>query len=59
MLKPHLVGKCILILIGVVELVLLLLGKAYYVQTPVEDPSILFENKATNEEIETKTEEAF
>ena len=59
MLKPHLIGKCVLILIGVVELVLLLLGKAYYVQTPEEDPSIVFENKATIEEIESQQAEAF
>ena len=59
MLKPHLIGKIALILVGLVELALLLLGKAYYVQTPDASPSIVFENKATDEEIEIKTEEAF
>lgn len=59
MLKPHLIGKIVLILIGLVELALLLLGKAYCVPTAEKDPSIVFENKATIQEIETKTEEAF
>lgn len=59
MLKPHLIGKCVLILIGVIELVLLLLGKAYYVQSAEPDPSIVFENKATQEEIQIQSAEAF
>ncbi|MCR4821895.1 MAG: CDP-alcohol phosphatidyltransferase family protein [Treponema sp.] len=49
--KPHLLGKIILIFVGLIELAMLLLGKAYYVQTPKEDPSIVFENPATPEEI--------
>ena len=53
MLKPHLIGKCVLVFIGLIELALLLLGKAYYVQTPDKDPSIVFENKATAEEIQS------
>ena len=59
MLKPHFLGKLVLIIIGLIELALLLLGKAYCVPTAEKDPSIVFENKATIEEIETKTEEAF
>ena len=59
MLKPHLIGKTVLILIGVAELVLLLLGKAYCVHTPEEDPSIVFENSATQEEIQSLQAEAF
>ena len=59
LLKPHFIGKCVLILVGLVELALLLLGKAYCVPTAEKDPSIVFENKATIQEIETKTEEAF
>jgi CDP-diacylglycerol--serine O-phosphatidyltransferase len=57
LLKPHLIGKIGLIVIGLIELALLLLGKAYYVRTPDTDPSIVFENKATVEEI--KSAEAF
>ena len=52
MLKPHLIGKIVLIVIGMVELAMLLLGKAYYVQTPDKDPSIVFENKASSAELE-------
>lgn len=59
MVKPHLLGKIVLILIGVVELVMLLLGKAYYVPTAESDPSYIFENQATLEEIESRTEDAF
>ena len=59
MLKPHLIGKIILILIGLVELALLLLGKSYCVPTQEQDPSIVFENKATETEIQTQQAEAF
>ena len=59
LLKPHLIGKIGLIIIGLIELALLLLGKAYYVRTPDTDPSIVFENKATVEEIKTQAAEAF
>ncbi len=59
MLKPHLIGKTVLILIGVIELTMLLLGKAYCVSSADTDPSIVFENEATIEEIKTKSEEAF
>lgn len=59
MLKPHLIGKIVLILIGLVELALLLLGKSYCVPTREQDPSIVFENQATETEIETNRAEAF
>lgn len=49
--KPALLGKIVLILIGVVELVLLILGKAYCVPTKDKDPSVVFENKAVIEEV--------
>jgi len=50
--KPALIGKIVLILIGVGELVLLLLGKAYCVPTTDKDPSKVFENTAIIEEAE-------
>ena len=53
MKKPHLVGKLVLILVGLAELSLLLVGKAYYVPTNSAEPSIVFENPATLEEIES------
>lgn len=59
MLKPHLVGKIVLILIGLIELALLLLGKAYCVPTAEKDPSYIFENKATSAEIQAQAAEAF
>lgn len=51
--KPHLIGKIILILIGVVEFTLLLVGKVYYVPSVESDPSIFFENTATEQELST------
>lgn len=42
--KPKLVGKSLLLLIGLIEFVLLLLGKAYYVPAKENDPSLMFEN---------------
>lgn len=51
MRKPHLIGKIVLIIIGLIELTLLLVGKAYCVPTAEEDPSIVFENKATAAEL--------
>ena len=57
--KPHLVGKIVLILVGLLELSMLLLGKAYYVQTSESDPSIVFENKATIEEIKSAEADSF
>ena len=59
MLKPHLIGKIVLILIGLIELALLLLGKAYCVPTAEQDPSYIFENKATSAEIQAQSAEAF
>ncbi|WP_294431854.1 CDP-alcohol phosphatidyltransferase family protein [uncultured Treponema sp.] len=59
MLKPHLIGKIVLILIGLVELALLLLGKAYCVPTKESEPSIVFENQATETEIQAQRAEAF
>lgn len=59
MLKPHLIGKIVLILIGLVELALLLLGKAYCVPTAEKDPSYIFENKATTAEIQAQSADAF
>ena len=53
MLKPHLIGKLVLILVGLIELAMLLLGKAYYVPSKEAEPSIVFENTATAEEIES------
>ncbi|MBR1404180.1 MAG: CDP-alcohol phosphatidyltransferase family protein [Treponema sp.] len=53
MLKPHLIGKLVLILVGLIELAMLLLGKAYYVPSKEAEPSIVFENTATTEEIES------
>jgi len=50
--KPGLVGKIVLILIGLIEFVLLLLGKAYYVPSYHEDPSLMFENKVVVDEAE-------
>lgn len=51
MIKPGLAGKLVLILIGIIELVLLILGKAYCVPVPksVENPSIMFENETVIE----------
>ncbi len=46
MIKPGLIGKIVLLLIGIIELSLLILGKAYYVPTTDTDPSIMFENTA-------------
>lgn len=50
-IKPGLIGKIIMILIGLVELVLLLLGKSYCVPTINSDSSIVFESPATIKEI--------
>lgn len=50
--KPKLVGKIVLIFVGLVEFVLLLLGKSYCVPTIVEEPSVMFENQAVIEEEE-------
>lgn len=44
--KPALVGKIIMILIGLIELSMLILGKSYRVPTIEEDPSVMFENRA-------------
>lgn len=51
--KPGLIGKAIMILIGLVEFILLLLGKAYYVPTDTYDPSLMFENSVIMENDET------
>ncbi|MBQ0052268.1 MAG: CDP-alcohol phosphatidyltransferase family protein [Treponema sp.] len=51
--KPALIGKIIMILIGIVELVMLILGKAYCVPTKQEDPSVMFENPSAIEDITT------
>lgn len=48
--KPALVGKIVLILIGVAEIVLLLLGKAYCVPVDTKDSSVIFENPTAVEE---------
>ncbi|MCR5723707.1 MAG: CDP-alcohol phosphatidyltransferase family protein [Treponema sp.] len=53
MRKPHLVGKIILVAVGVIELTLLLVGKVYYVPSVEADPSIFFENTATPQELES------
>ena len=47
--KPALVGKIIMILIGLIELTMLILGKAYCVPTTEKDPSVMFENDAVIE----------
>ncbi len=52
MKKPHLVGKLILVIIGFIELTLLLVGKACYVPSVESEPSILFENTATPQELQ-------
>lgn len=44
--KPALVGKIVMIIIGLIELSMLILGKAYRVPTYEEDPSVMFENRA-------------
>lgn len=43
--KPALVGKIILIIVGLIEFNLLLLGKSYCVPSLKEDPSVMFENQ--------------
>lgn len=49
--KPKLSGKIILIFVGLIELSMLILGKAYCVPTSEKEPSVIFENAATIEEI--------
>lgn len=43
--KPALIGKIILIIIGLIEFTLLLFGKAYCVPTVKKEPSVMFENR--------------
>lgn len=50
--KPALIGKIVLILIGVAELVLLLLGKGYCVPVAEKNPSTLFENTSIINELD-------
>lgn len=51
--KPGILGKIILIIVGLVEFSLLLLGKSYYAPSyDKEDPSLMFENKVQIEEQE-------
>lgn len=49
MIKPALAGKIFMVLIGIIELSLLILGKAYYVPTIDKNPSIMFENTSVIE----------
>ena len=44
--KPAFLGKLILIVIGLLEFVMLLLGKAYYVPTKHNESSVMVENHA-------------
>ncbi len=44
--KPALIGKIIMIIVGLIELSMLILGKAYRVPTIEADPSVMFENQA-------------
>ncbi len=50
-IKPGLIGKIIMILIGIVELILLLLGKSYCVPAGNVENSIVFESPASVQEI--------
>lgn len=52
--KPKLFGKIILIIIGLIEFIMLLLGKAYCVPTIDKDPSLMFENKVIIEQEDTE-----
>ena len=48
--KPALAGKLVMIIIGLAELALLMLGKSYCVPTTDKDPSVVFENTAVIED---------
>lgn len=48
--KPHMIGKIVLIGIGLLEFIMLLLGKAYLVPTTAKEPSLMFENSVVIDE---------
>lgn len=48
--KPALLGKIIMIIIGLLEFVMLILGKAYCVPTEKKEPSVMFENQVNIED---------